>query len=145
MSHHCTGPEATKAVCTCYTQTTSSVKTGSACYMHLSAVLRLHCSRVQMHSKTVGYGMQSLLDRNISLNEATLSAGGGTAQSCELTWGVTTLDALPHAWHSPDLVVAADVVYHRELFQPLLSCLKAFGRKLLCYCTGRTCCIWASC
>ena len=113
-------------------QAVSTQEAYATCFSWQHCVCTAQAQRgVQMHSKTVGYGMQSLVDRNISLNEATLSAGGGTAQSCELTWGVTTSDALPQAWHSPDLVVAADVVYHRELFQPLLSCLKAFGRKCL--------------
>lgn len=71
--------------------------------------------------------MQSLLDQNILTNKAAISAGGGSAEAHELTWGVTTLDTLPKAWASPDLVVAADVVYRRELFQPLLTCFKSFG------------------
>ena len=75
-------------------------------------------------------GLQGMLEKNISLNEATILRGGGSAQCCELTWGVTPLDALPQAWRVPDLLVAADVVYHRELFQLLLTCLKEFGKAV---------------
>ena len=55
-------------------------------------------------------------------------------QCCELTWGVTSVNSLAHGWATPDLVVAADVVYHRELFDPLLSTLSSLGKTacLLC-------------
>lgn len=47
--------------------------------------------------------------------------------SANLTWGVTSVESLGHDWASSDLVVAADVVYHRELFTPLLHSLSALG------------------
>ncbi len=49
---------------------------------------------------------------------------------CELTWGVTSVETLGKDWACPDVVVAADVVYHRELFDPLLSTLQAIGEPL---------------
>lgn len=49
-------------------------------------------------------------------------------QCCELTWGVTSVSSLAQGWATPDLVVAADVVYHRELFYPLLSTLNSLGK-----------------
>ncbi len=78
--------------------------------------------------------MQSLLEQNILLNKAAIAAGGGSVQCCELTWGVTSVSSLAQGWATPDLVVAADVVYHRELFDPLLSTLDSLGKTacLLC-------------
>ena len=62
------------------------------------------------------------------LNEAAIAAGGGSVQCCELTWGVTSVNSLAQGWATPDLVVAADVVYHRDLFDPLLSTLSSLGK-----------------
>ena len=62
------------------------------------------------------------------MNKAAIAAGGGSVQCCELTWGVTSVSSLAHGWATPDLVVAADVVYHRELFDPLLSTLGSLGK-----------------
>lgn len=48
---------------------------------------------------------------------------------------MTPVTDLGADWAHPDFVVAADVVYHRELFGPLLSSLQALGEKrevLLC-------------
>ena len=70
---------------------------------------------------------QALISRNVKLNATVIAAGGGSAEAVVLAWGVTDPCALPGAWSAPDLVIAADVVYHRELFQPLLATLAAFG------------------
>lgn len=77
----------------------------------------------------------NLLEQNILLNKAAIAAGEGSVQCCELTWGVTSVTSLPQGWATPDLVVAADVVYHRELFDPLLSILTllAAGGTLLAH------------
>ena len=49
--------------------------------------------------------------------------------SCaNLTWGITAVASLGQDWVCPDLVVAADVVYNRELFTPLLCSLVALGK-----------------
>lgn len=45
-----------------------------------------------------------------------------------LTWGVTAVASLGQKWACPDLVVAADVVYHRDLFTPLLDSILALGK-----------------
>jgi hypothetical protein len=79
--------------------------------------------------------VQSLLEQNMLLNEAAISAGGGSVQCCELTWGVTSVTSLAQGWATPDLVVAADVVYHRELFDPLLSSLSSLGKTACLLCT----------
>ncbi|CAL5219246.1 g1040 [Coccomyxa viridis] len=70
-----------------------------------------------------------LIRSNIGLNQCTIDAAGGTAIAHELTWGVTQARQLPQQWQSPDVVVAADVVYRQELFQPLLSALVMLGGK----------------
>ena len=70
---------------------------------------------------------QALIRRNVELNATVVAAGGGSAEAAVLAWGATDPCALPGAWSAPDLVIAADVVYHRELFQPLLATLAAFG------------------
>ena len=41
---------------------------------------------------------------------------------------MSSVASLGPAWACPDLVVAADVVYHRNLFDPLLSTLASLGR-----------------
>ena len=76
---------------------------------------------------TVLWVCQALIQQNIALNAAAIAAGGGSAKAAVLAWGVTDPCSLPRAWPAPDLVIAADVVYHRELFQPLLATLAAFG------------------
>jgi hypothetical protein len=48
----------------------------------------------------------------------------------ELVWGQTEIASLGKSWQLPDLVVAADVVYMRELFQPLIASLSALGVPL---------------
>ena len=68
-----------------------------------------------------------MICRNIALNATVIAAGGGSAEAAVLAWGVTDPCSLPGAWSAPDLVVAADVVYHRELFVPLLATLAGFG------------------
>ena len=70
---------------------------------------------------------QALLRWNIALNGAAIAAGGGSAEAAVLSWGATDPRSLPGAWSAPELVIAADVVYARELFQPLLATLAAFG------------------
>ncbi len=70
---------------------------------------------------------QALICHNIALNAAAAAAAGGCAEAAVLAWGATDPRSLPGAWAAPDLVIAADVVYHRELFAPLLTTLAAFG------------------
>ena len=71
---------------------------------------------------------QDLIRSNIELNKCTTDSAGGSALAHELTWGVTEAHQLPQQWQSPDVVVAADVVYRQELFQPLLSALEMVGK-----------------
>ena len=44
-----------------------------------------------------------------------------------LVWGETDCSTLPSEWQRPDFVLAADVVYHRELFSKLLDALDCLG------------------
>ncbi len=72
---------------------------------------------------------QALIRHNIALNAAAAGAAGGSAAAAVLAWGETDPAALGDPWAAPDLVVAADVVYHRDLFAPLLATLAAFGAR----------------
>ncbi|KAL3156579.1 hypothetical protein ABBQ38_000869 [Trebouxia sp. C0009 RCD-2024] len=72
-----------------------------------------------------------LLDSNIALNQAAVEAGGGSVHCGNLTWGVTAVASLGQDWAGPDLVVAADVVYHRELFNPLLCTMSSLGGQAI--------------
>jgi hypothetical protein len=67
--------------------------------------------------------VQDIVRENIARNAGRIAAAGGAAAARELTWGVTRAAELDAKWAEPDLVVAADVVYRRELFQPLLRAL----------------------
>ena len=49
---------------------------------------------------------------------------GGSAAAQELSWGVTPVSQLPQEWQAPDTILAADVVYRQDLFQPLLHSLE---------------------
>ncbi|KAK9846615.1 hypothetical protein WJX81_007617 [Elliptochloris bilobata] len=70
---------------------------------------------------------QALIRQNIAINAAAIAGAGGAAEAAVLAWGVTDPASLPGAWATLDLVIAADVVYHRDLFGPLLATLAAFG------------------
>lgn len=74
--------------------------------------------------------LQSLLETNIAKNQEVIQTGGGSVSCANLTWGVTSVESLGQDWASPDLVVAADVVYHRELFTPLLHSISALGMPI---------------
>ena len=71
--------------------------------------------------------LQELLRLNIEANRAAVQAGGGSVQETPLVWGQTQRGDLPEEWREPDLVVAADVVYRRELFEPLLAAMLDLG------------------
>lgn len=73
----------------------------------------------------------ALLEKNIALNQAAVEAGGGSVFCGNLTWGVTAVASLGKDWACPDFVVAADVVYHRELFDPLLCSLASIGANAI--------------
>ena len=70
---------------------------------------------------------QELLNSNIALNTALLEASGGLAVAFPLVWGETDCSRVEQQWVKPDLVVAADVIYHRELMTPLLETVRALG------------------
>ena len=74
---------------------------------------------------------QEIVRENIARNADTIAAAGGSAHACELVWGVTHAAELGPEWAAPDVVVAADVVYRRELFQPLLHALAELCMLLL--------------
>ena len=71
--------------------------------------------------------LQALLQRNIELNDSLIRAAGGSATAFPLVWGQTDCSTLPSEWQNPDFVLAADVVYHRELFSKLLDALDCLG------------------
>ena len=69
--------------------------------------------------------LQELVEANISRNCDAICASGGQASFSELAWGVTDVDTL--RLPSNLLVIAADVVYHQELYKPLCSTLARLG------------------
>ena len=73
-------------------------------------------------------GQQDLIRKNIELNRHTTDSAGGAAIAHELTWGITQRRKLPQQWQAPDVVIAADVVYRQELFQPLLAALEMLSK-----------------
>ena len=75
--------------------------------------------------------LQELLEHNILLNGAAIGAAGGLATAFPLVWGETDCSKLDEEWLTPDAVVAADVIYQRELMVPLLETMKALGDAFL--------------
>jgi hypothetical protein len=75
---------------------------------------------------------QELVAENIELNADAIRDAGGCAAVQAFVWGDSGLSDLPEEWRTPDLVVAADVIYHRELFGPLLDALTHLGGLSLC-------------
>lgn len=69
-----------------------------------------------------------MLERNITLNATCITASGGSATAFPLIWGETDCKLLDEEWQKADFVLAADVVYHRELMTPLLDTVKALGK-----------------
>lgn len=65
-----------------------------------------------------------LLRGNAAANAAAVDRAGGAAEVAELIWGQP---ALPQGWERPDFVLAADLVYHRNLYHPLVTTLAQFG------------------
>jgi hypothetical protein len=74
---------------------------------------------------------QDLLERNIGLNNQLIEAGGGTAVAFPLVWGSTDCSTLDQRWRHPGIVVAADVIYHRELISPLFEAMSSLGEPNL--------------
>lgn len=62
-------------------------------------------------------------------NAEAVSAGGGTAEVAELSWGATDVSQMG-AWAAPDLIIAADVIYDRDLFESLLQTFNGYGAHL---------------
>ena len=70
---------------------------------------------------------QGIINSNICDNRLAWETRGGCAEAAELSWGMTDVTAMAAPWSAPDFVIAADVIYDRALFQPLLSTLSAYG------------------
>ena len=72
---------------------------------------------------------QGLLAENVAANAAAVAAGGGRAVAAPLRWGDAAQAAalLPPGARPFDVLLAADGVYRRELFAPLLTTLKALA------------------
>ena len=66
----------------------------------------------------------------MAANGAALAAGGGAAEVAELAWGC---GSAPPGWAAPEMVVGADLLYHRALYSPLLHTLRQFGGCLNVY------------
>jgi hypothetical protein len=73
--------------------------------------------------------LQGLLAENVAANAAAVASAGGRASAAPLRWGdAAAAAALSPPAHAPwDVLLAADVVYRRELFAPLLATLRALA------------------
>ena len=71
-----------------------------------------------------------MLRQNIAANELVIRHGGGSIVAFPLVWGETEMKNVEEAWRMPNIVLAADVVYHRELFEPLLQTLRDIGESI---------------
>ena len=94
-------------------------------YMHqnLAQFSRLH---MELTNPLSFCAAQDITEANVSGNSAAVAAGGGTAEVAELSWGVTDVGQMG-TWAAPDLVIAADVIYDRQLFDPLLQTFNGYG------------------
>ena len=72
--------------------------------------------------------VQDLVESNIDKNNMAIAAAGGQASFAELAWGETAIDTLQLS--RTTLAIAADVIYHQELFEPLCSTFQALGTCL---------------
>lgn len=70
--------------------------------------------------------LQDIARSNVKSNSAVIAAGGGTAEVAELSWGTTDVSQMG-PWATPDIVIAADVIYDRDLFNPLLQTFNSYG------------------
>ena len=73
--------------------------------------------------------LQGLLQHNIELNAGAIEQAGGQATAFPLVWGKTDCKSLPYQWRAADFVVAADVIYDRDLMGPLLEVVQAVGEN----------------
>ena len=48
-----------------------------------------------------------------------------------LVWGLTDCSTLDRRWQFPDVVIAADVIYHRELMTPLFDVMSSLGEAMI--------------
>ena len=73
--------------------------------------------------------MQGLLAENVAANAEAVAAGGGRAVAAPLRWGCAAHAAAlqPPGGAPYDVLLAADVVYRRELFAPLLASRRALA------------------
>lgn len=72
---------------------------------------------------------QDLLRANADANAEAVARAGGAVEVAECIWGQPQL---PAGWEpQTDIVLAADLVYHRSLYQPLLTTLAQFGERLI--------------
>lgn len=77
--------------------------------------------------------IKGLLEQNIALNP-----GSQHCTAFPLVWGETDCSKLPGQWSCPDVIVAADVIYQRELMSPLLESATALGKDF----HGSICILW---
>ena len=89
-------------------------------------MLGLVCSYL---TQGIALATQGLLADNVAANAEAVAAGGGRAVAAPLRWGCAAhAAALQPPGSAPyDVLHAADVVYRRELFAPLLASLRSLA------------------
>ena len=101
----------------------------------MAVICTVHACTLRVDEKFSGlalfgefcFGLQEMLHCNIRQNETVFEESGGSATAFPFVWGQTKAEDLKEAWQRSDIILAADVIYHRELFDPLLIALSDLG------------------
>jgi hypothetical protein len=108
----------------------------SAALIHAVSLCAVGCGLVGLVLACLGASVEltdlpevvAIMEANIEKNRDLITEGGADAVARALVWGEPSTylpgdDVRPGGRAEPDVIVAADVIYHRHLFDPLLECL----------------------